>query len=414
MNETPRSERVHIGLFGRRNVGKSSLINLLTDQETALVSPVAGTTTDPVYKAMEVLPLGPVVFVDTAGLDDEGTLGEKRVARTNQALRKMDLSLIVVSGEDEPGEFEEKLVSNIIDKGIPIIGIINKIDLGENIDSILDWFALKGISAIPVSAATGQGRPELLGALIKSQVADKEEPSIVGGMIEPGETAILVVPIDTGAPKGRIILPQVQTIRDILDHQGQSVVVTVEQLAAAIDNLRTPPKLVITDSQAFGQVSELTPEYIMLTSFSIVFARYKGRLTQLVEGALAIADLKPGDRVLIAEACTHHSQKDDIGRLKIPRWLNRIVGGPLEYTYSIGWDFPRETEDIKMVIHCGACMLNRREMIYRLNFLRQKGMPVVNYGVLIAYVHGILERVLRPFPEALALWTQQEDSNDLF
>lgn len=399
MNNTPRSERLHIGLFGRRNVGKSSLINLLTGQSTALVSPVAGTTTDPVYKAMELLPLGPVVFLDTAGLDDEGVLGEQRISRTKQAMRRTDVAVVVVSAQDEPGRFEEKIVRINQDKGIPVIGVINKIDLQANITKVRKWFDHLKIPCVSVSAETGQGKLQLLSEIISVCKDEDEGPSIVEGIVGPGETAVLVVPIDTGAPKGRIILPQVQTIRDILDHQGNSVVVTVEQLADMLSNLKKPPKVVITDSQAFGEVSRITPEDVLLTSFSILFARYKGRLEQLVDGTRAIAGLKPGDQVLIVEGCTHHSQKDDIGRIKIPTWLNNIVGGKINYNYTVGWDFPDDLSEIKLVIHCGACMLNRREVLHRLNVLQMAGLPVVNYGVLIAFVHGIISRVLQPFPE---------------
>lgn len=415
MNNTPRGERLHIGLFGRRNVGKSSLINFLTGQTVALVSPVAGTTTDPVYKAMELLPFGPVVFIDTAGIDDEGDLGKQRVASTERAMRKADIALLVVSSEDEPGTFEEKIVRENMEKNIPVIGVVSKIDLNQGCKTVLKWFAQKGVSCVPVSAVAGKGRYELIKEIIAKCGEEEEGPSIVEGIINPGETAVLVVPVDTGAPKGRIILPQVQTIRDILDYNGRSMVVTVEQLGEALENMKIPPKVVVTDSQAFSEVSRITPDEIPLTSFSILFARYKGKLKQVVEGALAVKDLKPGDKVLIAEACTHHSQKDDIGRIKIPAWLNNRVGGMLKYQYSTGWDFPANLSEVKLVIHCGACMLNRREVLYRLNLLQQIGVPVVNYGVLIAYLHGILDRVLQPFPEMHAFCFQQGgNSHDLF
>lgn len=414
MNETPRSERLHIGLFGRRNVGKSSLINLLTGQAVALVSPVAGTTTDPVYKAMELLPFGPVIFIDTAGIDDEGDLGKQRVASTERAMRKADIALLVVSSEEEPGAFEEKIIWENMEKNIPVIGVINKVDLNDDFKTVRDWFAQKGVLGIPVSAVTGKGRYDLIKEIIAKCGEEEKGPSIVEGIINPGDTAVLVVPVDTGAPKGRIILPQVQTIRDILDHNGRSTVVTVEQLGDTLENMKAPPKVVVTDSQAFSEVSRITPEEIPLTSFSILFARYKGRLAQLAAGAMTVKELRPGDKVLIAEACTHHSQKDDIGRIKIPSWLNNSVGGKLKYQYSTGWDFPANLSDIKLVIHCGACMLNRKEVLYRLNLLKQMGIPVVNYGVLIAYIHGILDRVLMPFPEMRAFgYHKEETCNDL-
>lgn len=400
MEQTPKGNRLHIAIFGRRNTGKSSLINALTNQDIALVSDVAGTTTDPVYKAMEILPIGPVMMIDTAGVDDVGELGSLRVERTKQVLNKADLAIVVLEGKSGITSFEHRLIQDIKEKNIPIIGVINKSDILQLSDQILEeWQEDIQIPLLSVSAKSKEGMDELKQMLIQHAPGDWQGPPIIGDLLQPGDTIVLVTPIDSAAPKGRLILPQVQTIRDILDHDAISIVVTEKELKPALDNLRTPPRMVVTDSQAFAQVSLDTPPGVLLTSFSILFARYKGDLETLVRGVKSIESLKPGDKVLIAEACTHHRQTDDIGTQKIPRWLEKKVGGKLDFEWVSGTHFPGDLGKYNLVVHCGACMLNRREMIYRLSQVDNKQVPIVNYGLLIAYVHGILERSLEPFPQ---------------
>ncbi|EAX47002.1 small GTP-binding protein [Thermosinus carboxydivorans Nor1] len=401
MQDTPRGARMHIAIFGRRNAGKSSLINALTNQNIALVSDVPGTTTDPVYKAMEILPIGPVVIIDTAGIDDEGELGALRVERTLQVLNKTDQALVVIDQAAGVSEWEERLVAELKKRQIPVIGVVNKIDTGQPAAAeTLDWAKRLAIPMVAVSAKTRQGVEELKRQMIKHAPDNWEGPPILGDLIASGDTVVLVTPIDSAAPKGRLILPQVQAIRDVIDQDAIAVVVKETQLADALANLKQPPRLVVTDSQAFKHVAAVTPDEVTLTSFSILFARYKGDLETLTAGAKAIDRLKPGDRVLIAEGCTHHRQKDDIGTVKIPRWLQQKVGGELKFEWVSGGNFPTDLEQYQLIVHCGACMLNRREMLYRLAVAREKGVPIVNYGVLIAYVHGILPRALMPFPAA--------------
>ncbi|GAW29255.1 [FeFe] hydrogenase H-cluster maturation GTPase HydF [Carboxydocella sp. ULO1] len=395
MLETPRANRLHIALFGRRNAGKSSLINALTNQDIALVSPIPGTTTDPVYKAMEILPLGPVVLIDTAGLDDEGELGQLRVQKTREVLPKADLALLVVDATTGITSFDREIAALCRQHNLPLVGVLNKSDLADP-----DLAAARAVLDLPwvkVSSRTGAGIEELKQAMIEQAPQNWEPETILGDLVKPGDTVVLVVPIDSAAPKGRLILPQVQVLRDCLDHGVMAYVCREFELEQTLANLQQPPALVVTDSQAFGLVSRLVPENVPLTSFSILYARYKGDLATLAAGARAISALKPGDRVLIAEACTHHRQPDDIGRAKIPRWLNQLAGGELQYTWSSGQGYPDNLEDFKLIVHCGACMLNRRSMLHRLQQARSRQVPIVNYGVLIAAVHGILERVLKPF-----------------
>ncbi len=401
MHDTPRGGRLHIALLGRRNVGKSSLINALTGQNLAIVSPVAGTTADPVYKSMEILPIGPVVLIDTAGLDDTGELGRKRVAKSLAVLEKTDLVLLVVDPLQGFGEVEQQVMDTATQKRVPLLAVINKTDLLSEPDTFS--LGLPDVPRMAVSGLTGQGIGELKQTLVKLAPKDWTAPAIAGDLVPPGELALLVVPIDLAAPKGRLILPQVQTIRDLLDHDCLIMVVKETELQAALQRLPQPPALVITDSQVFAKVNADTPPGVPMTSFSILFARYKGDLATLVDGALAVDDLRPGDPVLIAEACTHHRMADDIGTVKIPRWLRQNVGGELDFHWSSGIELPPGLARYKLIVHCGACMINRREMLSRMMTARAAGVPIVNYGVLIAYMHGILRRTLDPFPEVLAM-----------
>ncbi len=408
LNETPRGSRLHIAIFGRRNAGKSSLINALTNQDIAIVSDVPGTTTDPVYKSMEILPVGPVVIIDTAGIDDIGELGEKRVKKTIGVLNKADLMILVIDPCQGVGEYELNLIKKSGEQGVPIVGVLNKIDISPEAEIPVLEKKL-GIRLMPVSAITRQGIEDLKKEIIKSAPKDWTAPTIVGDLIDPGDTVVLVVPIDLAAPKGRIILPQVQTIRDILDHDSIALVVKERELKKALAGLSHKPKLVVTDSQAFLKVDADTPRDVMMTSFSILFARYKGNLETLVKGALAVDGLKPGDRVLIAEACTHHRVADDIGKVKIPRWLRQKAGGELHFNWSSGTEMPENLGQYNLIVHCGACMINRKEMLHRIMQATSAGVPIVNYGVLIAHIHGILRRALTPFPSALRLLDESSE-----
>lgn len=402
MQDTPKGNRIHIAIFGRRNVGKSSLINALTKQEIAVVSDVAGTTTDPVYKAMELLPIGPVMIIDTAGIDDEGSLGQLRVQKTIDVLNKTDVAILVLDSTAPVTAFELDLKEQIQKRKIPLIGVVNKADLGTNCSKELE--NQLGISLLPVSARTGDGIEQLKALLIKEVPAHFEEPFIVRDLLQPGELAVLVVPIDKAAPKGRLILPQVQTLRDILDSDAIGMVVKENELANALKTLAKKPKIVITDSQAFSKVAADTPRDILMTSFSILFARFKGDLVELVKGAKAVKHLQPGDKVLIAETCTHHRQKGDIGKDQIPRFLSRYVGGELEFTWSSGMTYPQNVEQFNLIVHCAGCMVNRREMLYRIHLAKQAGVPIVNYGILLALLNGVLDRALKPFPPAERVW----------
>lgn len=401
MKSAPKGVRLHIGIFGRRNVGKSSLLNALTRQNVSIVSDVPGTTTDPVEKPMELLPIGPVLFIDTAGIDDVGALGELRVQKTRQVLDRIDICIVVaVSGQW--GEFEDALVKELTDRRVPTVVVFNKIDLAEVSAEQLERLAVAEIPCLKTAAKSGTGVIDVREALIR--LAPEEflnAPSIVGDLVGPGELAVLVVPIDTEAPKGRLILPQVQSIRDLLDNDSFCMVVKERELRDALSLLNRPPALVVTDSQAFLKVAGDTPEGVPMTSFSILFARSKGDLSAFVTGALAIDTLRPRDRVLVCEACSHHPIGEDIGRVKIPRWLTQYVGGKLEFTHVQGHDFPADIGSYRMVIHCGACMWNRREMLSRILHCQKAGVPITNYGLAIAFSLGVLERALAPFPDAL-------------
>lgn len=398
---TPKGFRLHIGIFGRRNVGKSSLLNAITRQNVSIVSDVAGTTTDPVEKPMELLPLGPVLFIDTAGIDDVGSLGELRVSKTRRVFDRTDLGVIVT----EPtgwGEFEERIRGELSSRQVPLIVVFNKCDTAEPDPIVLEQLAHDKTPVVRTAATTGGGVLDFRQALLDNAPADfVNNPSIVGDIVGPGEMAVLVVPIDKEAPKSRLILPQVQAIRDLLDSDAYCMVVKERELRSALERLRTPPRLVVTDSQAFLKVAADTPADVMMTSFSILFARFKGDLVTQVEGAMAADSLRAGDRILVAEACSHHPIGEDIGRVKIPRWLTQYVGGKLDFETVQGHDFPEDLTPYKLIIHCGACMWNRREMLSRIMRCRQAGTPVTNYGLVIARSLGILERALQPFPAAL-------------
>ena len=410
MNETPRGNRLHIALFGRRNAGKSSLINALTNQSLAIVSPVAGTTTDPVYKSMEILPIGPVVVIDTAGLDDVGELGQLRVAKSLEVLRKSDLVLLVVDAAIGIGEPEKTLAEKCLAQQIPFILVFNKTDLQEVPPETLDAAKneLHAAAAVAVSAQERRGVGELKIAMVRHAPARWDTQTIVGDLLQPGDIAVLVVPIDLAAPAGRLILPQVQMIRDILDHDAMAYTVKERELKECIASLHRKPKIVITDSQVFLKADADTPPDVLLTSFSILFARYKGDLETMVRGARAIDYLKPGDKVLISESCTHHRVEDDIGTVKIPRWLRQHVGGDLVVDHSSGLSFPKNLSEYKLVLHCGACMTNRREMLARIVEVQQAGVPIVNYGVAIAALMGILRRALSPFPLLQEILDEEE------
>lgn len=409
MKSAPKGVRLQIGIFGRRNVGKSSLLNALTRQNVSIVSDVAGTTTDPVEKPMEMLPLGPVLFIDTAGVDDSGPLGELRAQKARQVLERTDIG-IVVTVAGAWGEFEEAIVKELAERQVPTVVVFNKIDLAEvpagHLEQLVDLTGA-AIPSVKTAALSGIGLIELREALIRlAPEGFLNPPSILGDLVGPGELALLVVPIDTEAPKGRLILPQVQSIRDLLDNDSYCMVVKERELRGALNLLKRPPALVVTDSQAFLKVAADTPEGVPMTSFSILFARCKGDLSAFVSGAVAIDTLRPGDRVLVSEACAHHPIGEDIGRVKIPRWLTQYVGGKLEFTHIQGRGFPADIESYKLVIHCGACMWNRREMLSRILHCQKAGVPITNYGLAIAFSLGVLDRVLVPFPEALETYRQ--------
>ena len=404
--DTPKSFRLHIGIFGRRNVGKSSLLNAIVRQQVSIVSEQAGTTTDPVEKPMELLPLGPVVFIDTAGVDDVGALGDLRIARTRQVFDRTDLGVIVTDGAWGP--FEGQILAELRSREIPVIAVFNKADLGTPADEVPARLRGGGIPVAITDAVSRTGLDGLREAILDAAPQDfVETPVIAADLVGPGGVAVLVVPIDKEAPKGRIILPQVQTIRDLLDHDGISVVVREHQLGDALAMLRQRPALVVTDSQAFAKVAAETPPDVPMTSFSILYSRLKGDLVAQTQGLLAVEDLRPGDRVLVAEACSHHPIGEDIGRVKIPRWLNERVGGELNFTTVQGRDFPDDPSGFKLVIHCGACMWNRRQMLSRLMRCHRAGVPITNYGLVIAYSLGILERALGPFAAARAAYAQR-------
>ena len=401
MNQTPASERVHISFFGKRNAGKSSVINAITGQDLAIVSSVRGTTTDPVYKTMELLPLGPVMIIDTPGIDDEGELGALRVRKSYQVLNKTDIAILVVDSTTGKDEEELALIHRFHKKGIPYLVVYNKIDLLSG-EEIKDLAMSVRPGEVLVSAADGMNIQELKEKIATLKPEDTHKYPLIQDLIEPLDLVILVVPIDKAAPKGRLILPQQQTIRDILERGALSLVVRDTELKSTLDHFLSQgvcPKLVVTDSQAFARVSKDVPENITLTSFSILFSRYKGELETQLEGVAALSSIQDDDRILIAEGCTHHRQCGDIGTCKIPDWIRNYTGKKPVFEFTSGTEFPDDVSSYKMVVHCGGCMLNEREMKYRIACCHDQGVPITNYGLLIAQVTGILKRSLGPFPE---------------
>jgi [FeFe] hydrogenase H-cluster maturation GTPase HydF len=398
MKDTPKGMRLHIGLFGRRNVGKSSLLNALTHQQVSIVSDVPGTTTDPVEKPMELLPLGPVLFIDTAGIDDVGALGEMRAERTRHIFERTDLGILVAEG-DCWGIFEEGVISELSKRQAPVIVVFNKSDLAEPRIDILQDLKSRKLPVIQTIASQGKGMPDLHEALIRTAPeAFMDSTPVLGDLISPGDVVVLVVPIDLEAPRGRLILPQVQSIRDVLDHDSCCMVVKERELRDALDKLKKPPALVVTDSQAFLRVAGDIPSQVPMTSFSILFARLKGDLREFVRGVKTVDRLKAGSRVLILESCTHHPIGEDIGRVKIPRWIRQYTGVDPDFVHRQGHDFPDDISSYQLIIQCGACMMNRREVISRILRCREAGIPITNYGVAITYSLGVLDRALSPFP----------------
>ena len=418
MEQTPKANRVHIGFFGRCNAGKSTLINMLTDQPVSLVSEVAGTTTDPVSKSMEILPLGPVVITDTAGIDDTSELGALRIEKSEEIIKKINLAVYVLRNDEAPTADDMMWLNKLKQNNVPIALFINEInafdsesthdndsnDNDTNPNYVDAYPDLSAIATVVGSTDFTSNRDrltllDLLGGLTPLDV--EGEQSLLQGLVDPGDTIILVCPIDSAAPKGRLILPQVQTIREILDHKGLALVCQTEELPTMLSKLSQKPKLVITDSQAFEAVNALTPADIPLTSFSILMARFKGKLQDLVTGVKALNNLKPGARVLISEGCTHRRQCDDIGTVKIPMWLKKKGHTDLQLEFTSGGAFPKDVSGYDLIIHCGACMLTRREVLRRIDCAVVQGTPIVNYGVLIASLHGILERAISPFMDEL-------------
>ena len=418
MEQTPKANRIHIGFFGRCNAGKSTLINMLTDQPVSLVSEVAGTTTDPVSKSMEILPLGPVVITDTAGIDDTSELGALRIEKSEEIIKKINLAVYVLRNDEAPTADDMMWLNKLKQNNVPIALFINEINAFDsesthdndsngndaNLNYVDAYPDLSAIATVVGSTDFTSNRDrltllDLLGGLTPLDV--EGEQSLLQGLVDPGDTIILVCPIDSAAPKGRLILPQVQTIREILDHKGLALVCQTEELPTMLNKLSQKPKLVITDSQAFEAVNALTPADIPLTSFSILMARFKGKLQDLVTGVKALNNLKPGARVLISEGCTHRRQCDDIGTVKIPMWLKKKGHTDLQLEFTSGGAFPKDVSGYDLIIHCGACMLTRREVLRRIDCAVVQGTPIVNYGVLIASLHGILERAISPFMDEL-------------
>lgn len=403
LNATPSSERVHIGIFGKRNAGKSSLINAITGQNLAIVSEAKGTTTDPVYKAMELLPLGPVMIIDTPGIDDEGVLGSLRIQKAYQVLNKTDIALVIIDAAVGPSAEDLRLIKRINAKKIPLLIVINKCETINEDKKTAYQALLPNGKLLFVSAEQKLNIFELKEAIAQTVPADENKAQIVADLLSPSDFVVLVVPIDSAAPKGRLILPQQQTIRDILKADAAAIVVKENELTNTLQNLGKRPKLVITDSQVFKKVAAETPADILLTSFSILFARYKGNLQTSVQGVTALESLEDGDKILVGEGCTHHRQCDDIGTVKLPRWIKEYTGKNPEFIFTSGTEFPLDLSPYKMIIHCGACMLNEREMQYRIKCAADQNIPFTNYGITIAYINGILKRTVEPFPQIYKL-----------
>ena len=403
LNSTPSSERVHIGIFGKRNAGKSSVINAITNQNLAIVSDIKGTTTDPVSKAMELLPLGPVMIIDTPGLDDVGELGKMRIQKSYQVLNKSDIGILVIDGTFGQTDEDKALINKFKEKNIPYIVVMNKLDLVREQQNIDENEINSKSNTIWVSSTTKENIYELKEMIAKQAPTDEPKFKIVGDLLNPSDFVVLVVPIDKAAPKGRLILPQQQTIRDILEANANAIVVKENELKNTLENLGKKPKLVITDSQVFSKVSTDTPKDILLTSFSILFARYKGDLKETVKGVKTLEDLKDNDTILISEGCTHHRQCDDIGTVKIPKWITKYTNKKINFEFTSGTEFPYDLSKYKMIIHCGGCTLNEREMKYRVKCAQDQNIPFTNYGILIAYTQGILKRTLEPFSDISCL-----------
>lgn len=396
LNDTVSAERVHIGFFGRRNVGKSSLVNAVTGQNLSVVSDVKGTTTDPVRKAMELLPLGPVMIIDTPGYDDDGSLGALRIEKTNQVLAKTDIAVLVVDSTFGLTKDDNELISLFNERKLPFVVVYNKADLLAKIPNANE-------NEIYVSAKNNININELKEKIGQFAKFKQNTKQLLGDLLNKGDTVLLVIPIDESAPKGRLILPQQQVMREILDNKCIISACQPDEIEKTLANMKTAPKLVITDSQAFGKVSKLVPEDIMLTSFSILFARYKGDLKALVRGAASLSKLNDGDNVLISEGCTHHRQCNDIGTVKMPKWIEDFTGKKLEFSFTSGGEFPSDLSKYSIIVHCGGCMLNAAEMNHRINTAKEQGIPIVNYGIAIAHIHGILKRSLEPFPDIYKL-----------
>ena len=403
LNATPSSERVHIGIFGKRNAGKSSLINAITGQNLAIVSEAKGTTTDPVYKAMELLPMGPVMIIDTPGIDDEGVLGSLRIQKAYQVLNKTDIALVIIDAAVGPSAEDLRLIKRINAKKIPLLIVINKCETINEDKKTAYQALLPNGKLLFVSSEQKLNIFELKEAIAQTVPADENKAQIVADLLSPSDFVVLVVPIDSAAPKGRLILPQQQTIRDILEADAAAIVVKENELTNTLQNLGKRPKLVITDSQVFKKVAAETPADILLTSFSILFARYKGNLQTAVQGVTALENLEDGDKILVGEGCTHHRQCDDIGTVKLPRWIKEYTGKNPEFIFTSGTEFPLDLSPYKMIIHCGACMLNEREMQYRIKCAADQNIPFTNYGITIAYINGILKRTVEPFPQIYKL-----------
>lgn len=400
LNSTPLAERIHIGILGKRNAGKSSLINAITGQNLAIVSDYKGTTTDPVYKTMELLPLGPVVFIDTPGTDDEGELGKLRVEKTYQVINKCDLVLLVIDGEDKIAKEDLLLWEHINNKKIPALLVINKIDCLNDIEqALITAEALKITKNCCLVSSKEKQNITQLKNILHNLLPQKKVTQLVGDLINPFDVVILVTPIDSSAPKGRLILPQQQVIRDLLDHKGVTMIVQPTELIEALATLKTPPSMVITDSQVFAQVNKIVPQEVRLTSFSILMARYKNSLYQAVKSVRTLDSIKDGDKILISEGCTHHRQCQDIGTVKLPAWIKQHTKANPNFIFTSGSEFPQDLHDYKLIIHCGACMLNEKEVLHRNNLALEQNIPMTNYGIAIAYMHGILKRTLSPLPE---------------